>query len=189
VPSKAVPTDHKELRRFLERAQGGDQTTLPMVQEFLKDSHMVDVCGNLAAHAERILIEKFSGKDLTVKEGVRRKLESLRAELGGPSPTPLERLLVERIALCWLHLHHLEVVYGSKESMTLDLGVYFQKCIDRAHRRYLSSIKTLAVVRKLAIPVLQVNIAKKQVNVAGTCPPTENERKPQGQQTIASTER
>jgi hypothetical protein len=31
----------------------------------------------------------------------------------------------------------------------------------------LAAIKTLAVVRKLAVPVLQVNIAKKQVNVAG----------------------
>jgi hypothetical protein len=41
--------------------------------------------------------------------------------------------------------------------------------MDRAHRRYLSAIKTLATVRKLALPVLQVNIAKKQVNVAGAC--------------------
>jgi hypothetical protein len=29
--------------------------------------------------------------------------------------------------------------------------------------------RTLAVVRKLAVPVLQVNIAKRQVNVAGQC--------------------
>jgi hypothetical protein len=176
VPSKAVPTDPKELRKFLERAQNGDQTTLPMVQDFLKDPHMVEVCGNLAGYAERALIGKLSSKDLTVSEGVRLKLESLRAELAGPSPTPLERLLVERIAVCWLHLHHLEVVYASKDSLTLDQGIYFQKCLDRAHRRYLSAIKMLAVVRKLAIPVLQVNIAKKQVNVAGACPPAQNER-------------
>ena len=48
-------------------------------------------------------------------------------------------------------------------------SVYYQKSIDRAHRRYLSAIKTLATVRKLALPVLQVNIAKKQVNVASPC--------------------
>ena len=46
---------------------------------------------------------------------------------------------------------------------------YLQRCIDWAHKRYLSAIKTLAVVRKLAVPVLQVNIARKQVNVAGPC--------------------
>ena len=37
----------------------------------------------------------------------------------------------------------------------------------RECRRYLSALKTLALVRKLAVPVLQVNIARKQVNVAG----------------------
>src|SRR5262249_53345289 len=36
-------------------------------------------------------------------------------------------------------------------------------------KRYLAAIKTLALVRKLVIPVLQVNIARKQVNVAGPC--------------------
>jgi hypothetical protein len=51
--------------------------------------------------------------------------------------------------------------------MTLDLAAHYQACIDRAHKRYLSAIKALAVVRRLALPVLQVNIAKKQVNVAG----------------------
>jgi hypothetical protein len=66
---------------------------------------------------------------------------------------------------------------GSKDSMTLDLGMYYQKSIDRAHKRYLSAIKSLAVVRKLAIPVLQVNIAKKQANVAGPCVAPESEKK------------
>jgi hypothetical protein len=32
------------------------------------------------------------------------------------------------------------------------------------------------LVRKLALPTLQVNIAKKQVNVAGSCVAAENEK-------------
>ncbi len=48
--------------------------------------------------------------------------------------------------------------------------------MDRAHNRYLSAIKTLATVRKLALPILQVNIAKKQVNVAGPCLPADSAR-------------
>ena len=76
-------------------------------------------------------------------------------------------MLAERIAACWLHVYHLERIYASKDGMTLDLAAHYHRCIDRAHKRYLSAIKTLAVVRKLALPVLQVNIAKKQVNVTG----------------------
>jgi hypothetical protein len=168
--------DMKELQRVLERAQSGDEATLPALREMLKEPHLVEVCGNLAAHAEQTLIRKFSGKDLAVREGLRRKLDTLRAELAGPTPTPLERLLVERIAACWLHLYHLETVYAGKDSMSLELAQHYQKCIDRGHKRYLSAIKTLAVVRKLAVPVLQVNIARRQVNVAGVCPTGDGER-------------
>ena len=92
--------------------------------------------------------------------------EELRTELSGQNPTPLEKLLVERIVATWLHLHHLETLYASKDSFSLDLGVYYQKVISAAQKRYLAAIKSLAEVRKLALPVLQVNIAKKQVNVA-----------------------
>jgi len=59
------------------------------------------------------------------------------------------------------------VRYGQgQEDRTIVQGDYQQRRMDRAHKRYLSAIKALALVRKLALPVLQVNIARKQVNVA-----------------------
>jgi hypothetical protein len=42
----------------------------------------------------------------------------------------------------------------------------YQQWLDRAHGRYLTAVKMLALVRKLAIPPVQVNVAEKQVNVA-----------------------
>ena len=53
-----------------------------------------------------------------------------------------------------------------KKEMSLALGLYYQKSLTAAQKRYLGAIKGLAEVRKLALPVLQVNIARKQVNVA-----------------------
>jgi hypothetical protein len=170
VPIEAVPTDPTELQKVLERAQRGDETTLPVLRELLKETRMVEACGNLAEHFERTLVRKLSGKDLAVSEGLRRKLGCLRAELAGPTPTPLERLLVERIVACWLHLYYLEAAYAGKDSMGPELASYYQRSLSAAHTRYLSAIKALALVRKLALPVLQVNIAREQVNVAGPCP-------------------
>jgi len=37
-----------------------------------------------------------------------------------------------------------------------------------ALHRFLAAVKTLALVRRLAIPVLQVNLAQQQTNIAGT---------------------
>jgi hypothetical protein len=156
---------------LIDRAQRGDKAALPAVRELLKDPATVDMLGgDLARQAQLTLIGKFSGKNLLFKESLTRKLELLRAELSGPSPTPLERLLAERVVACWLHLHGLEAYYAGEDRMSLELGAYYQRCISAAQKRYLAAIKTLALVRKLAVPVLQVNIARKQVNVAGPCP-------------------
>jgi hypothetical protein len=155
-----------------DRAQKGDKSALPALREVLKDPAAVDLLGgDLARQAQLTLIDKFSGKNLLFKESLTRKLELLRAELAGPTPTALERLLVESVVACWLHLHHLELVYAGKESMSLDLGTYYQRSLSSAQKRYLAAIKALALVRKLALPVLQVNIAREQVNVAGPCQP------------------
>ena len=140
---------------------------MPELRELLKDPASVDSFGgDLARQAQLSLVERFTGKNLLYKESLQRKLELLRDELAGPSTTPLERLLVDRVVTCWLHLHHLEVIYANKESMPLAVGTYYERSISAAQKRYLAAIKTLALVRKQAVPVLQVNIAKKQVNVA-----------------------
>lgn len=39
-------------------------------------------------------------KNLAFREAIRRELKELRAELEGSNPTPMERLLVDRIAAC-----------------------------------------------------------------------------------------
>jgi hypothetical protein len=52
----------------------------------------------------------------------------------------------------------------SEDGMSLAQSEHAQRRIDRAHRRFLSTVKTLAVVRGLALPALQINVARQQVN-------------------------
>src|SRR5262249_3210086 len=178
LPTEVLPMKVEDLVAMTDRAQNGDRTTLPALRELLKHPEAVALPGgDLARQAQLTLIDKFSGKNLLLKESLTRKLELLGAELAGSNPTPVERLLVERIVTCWLHLHHLEMIYAGKDSLSLELGGYYQRSLDRAQKRYLAAIKTLAVVRKLAVPVLQVNIARKQVNLAGPSAVVDSERK------------
>jgi hypothetical protein len=157
-----------EVKDLLRRAERGDETALVSVRELLAEPELVEALGgNLARRAEDALLAVYCGNSPLTREAITRKLQDLRAELGGPNPSPVERLLAERAVGCWLHLHHLEITRAGKASMELSLALYYQKAIDRAHKRYLSALKALVEVRKLAAPVLQVNIARKQVNVAG----------------------
>ena len=167
----AVPTGADEMRKFLKRARGGDEWTLPVLRKMLENPATVDALGgDLARQAELSLIDAAAGDNLSFREALARKLELLRAELAGPSPTPVERLLVERVVACWLQVQDADVRYAQgQKGCTLAQGEYQQRRMDRAHGRYLSALKTLALVRKLAVPVLQLNIARKQVNVAAPC--------------------
>jgi hypothetical protein len=169
VETSIVPTDRKQLEKIIQRAREGDEAMLPVLQQLFKDPAAVDrLGGDLARQAELSLTRSATGKNVLLREALQRKVELLRAELGGPAPAPLERLLVERVVACWLQLHLADVFLAQQNGkLSPRQAEYHERARDRAHKRYLSSIKTLVLVRKLAVPVLQINIARKQVNVAG----------------------
>ena len=155
------------LNATIRKAERGDAAALAVVREALKQPGIPDaMCGNAATEALRLLVTAYAGENPVAREATVCKLVEMRAELSGPAPTALEKLLVERVLATWLHLHTVERGYAGREGMSLAQGLYYQKCLTAAQKRYLAAIKGLADVRKLALPALQVNIAKKQVNVA-----------------------
>lgn len=133
-----------ELKHLIERAKGGDESTLPALREWLdQDSRAWELTGNPAYQTQMSMIKAASDTGLAVEEMIHRKVSDLQQELAGPSPSPLERLLVERITTCWLHLYCVECIYVQKQSkLTLPQGEYYQRRINHAHCRYLSAIQS-----------------------------------------------
>lgn len=99
-----------------------------------------------------------------VGEACRREAAKLKQKLTREPSTPLEDLLIERIVICWLDLNYAQTIWSQMSDPTWKQAAYHQDRIDRAHRRYLSAIKSLAQVRKLQIPAVMLNIADKQMN-------------------------
>jgi hypothetical protein len=79
----------------------------------------------------------------------------------------LETLLIGRVVTCWLQLHYWDVLAAQSTESTLRQRDYLQRSQERAQRQYLSAIRSLAAVRRLLLPAVQVNIGAQQVNVAG----------------------
>ena len=95
----------------------------------------------------------------------------LGPQLEGEDPTPIERILAERASLSWFVVHWYEDSFVERiDEMTIPQAVFHQGRIDRAHARFVAAVKALAQVRKLAVPALQLNIARNQVNVAEGAP-------------------
>jgi hypothetical protein len=130
--------------------------------------HYRENYGSPAEVLRQYLIDKEAGKNILVEEALRQKLDNIRAELEGPNPTPIERLLAERASICWFIVHRYELAYANASGWSIANADLQQRKIDKAHARFLSALRTLAQIRKLALPTLQLNIAKNQVNVADT---------------------
>jgi hypothetical protein len=161
----------EKLRGLLGKAEKGDKDAVPEIRQILDERpdlawQFVDV----AQVAEEALIEKMTGKeDLAVKEIMRCQLKAMREEIAGENPSPLERLLAERVVATWLQIQLFEALYASgmsKRSMTIAQGSYHQKRLDQSYRRHLSAIRALAQMRKLlkGTAITQINIADKQIN-------------------------
>ncbi len=161
--------DGEKIEKLFRRAEQGDEKALAFMREWFDDTPSAcDKIGDLARRAEDSLVNVYT-KNLVIQEALHSKLNALRREIGGPDPSPLEDLLAQRIAACWLQVHYLETMYAQNLKncgLTGRQSESFQRSIDRAQRRYLSAIKTLVQVRRLLAPMVQVNIAEKQVNIA-----------------------
>lgn len=106
-------------------------------------------------------------QDLATKELLKHQLESMRMEVAGEYPSPLERLLAERVVATWLEVQLFSGLYAKGiKNKTMSQGEHRQKRLEGAHRRHLSAVKALAQIRKMG-PVMQINIAGKQINTAG----------------------
>jgi len=165
--AKETRAAHTELTNLAERARTGDETAVPLIREFLQRPGAVGAFGgDLAEQVFVSMTKSIAGKNLGFREDVRCKLDRLRAELSGDNPTSVERVLVERVVACWLQVQDAELRAAQATDASIKQADFHQRRMDATNRRFLAAVKTLALVRKLAVPVLQVNIAKKQVNVA-----------------------
>ncbi|MBE2252867.1 MAG: hypothetical protein IAE78_25265 [Myxococcus sp.] len=125
------------------------------------------VGGDLAGYVETGWVHLFAGKDVFARESMGIELKRLKSALAGPSPTAIELLLVDRVAACWVQANYADAVEATQGDRTLRQAELAMKRQTHAHKRLLLALKTLAEVRRLMAPTVQVNIAEQQVNVAG----------------------
>jgi hypothetical protein len=141
------------MRRVLERAERGDRSALPALEMLLDATPEVwRAYGDLARVAEDAWVELVAGPNLLLKESLRRKLIEMKSELlSGAAASPLEHLLVGRVAAGWLQAAYADAAAAQLREKSLDLAQLEQqqRRQERAQKGYLAAIRTLATVRKL----------------------------------------
>jgi hypothetical protein len=143
----------KGLELLFERARKGDRSVLPELCAVLDaDPRLWEQYGDIALHAEAALVTLVAGENLLMAESLIRKLQAMKRELGGPSPSPLERLQVERVTATWLHVNYYESQMAQTKKATDRRWKHLERLQDAANRRHQAAIKSLATIRKLLTP-------------------------------------
>lgn len=178
---KALPTgdelhqqakqgDMAPLREALKRAEEGDAEALRVVRRVFDLAPKFWDLYSPEGVLQTALTQNLANKSVLAEEAAKRRLEAMRRDLSGPNPTPLEALLVERVCFCWLAMMNddtQDALRYQKGSSFEAMETYSRRA-ETAQRRFLAAVKTLATVRRLAIPPVQVNVGQNQVNVATT---------------------
>jgi hypothetical protein len=110
---------------------------------------------------------------------LRRVQAEYAADLVGPNPTGVEDALAQTAAINWYVMRLFEAMFfkaNNAQGQTLREAEAMQRMINHAHRRLLSTLRTLAVIRRLDIAAVQINIAGQQVVGDAHCGPGQENR-------------
>ena len=143
----------EQLHRLVERAEGGDASVMGELRVALDANPWVwERFGDLAKQSQAAWLLLIAGRNLLLLESTQRKAAQLRAELAGPAPSPLERLLIERVVACWLQTNFADASYAQLKGNSPAQHTAALQRQNSAQQRYLQAVKALATVRKLLRP-------------------------------------
>lgn len=151
APEKMPDAKFTELMR---KARDGDATACAEFYKYI-DAHgtshaMVDA---LVDRKEGVL---FSYKDRLQQEAMRRKMTEIEQSLRRPDDTAIANLLIESAVLCWVRVTQAENLLRGKldadGGSRIEVLLFCDKMLDRAHKRYTQTLQTLAVVRRVHLP-------------------------------------
>ena len=142
-----------ELARLVGRAERGDLTVLPALREALAANPNVwQTYGDLSLQAEGALVRVAAGSNLLLAESLLFKLRALKAELGGDGDSPLERLLIARVAATWLQVSYHDTLVAQAAGAGEARLRALQRLQDAASRRTTASCLIDARCRRLLRP-------------------------------------
>lgn len=167
------PAGFKELReltRKVDKAKPDSADVAALGALLYRQPELWRICGDLAEQAALRLIEELNAPQ-SMKRSMQSGLVAMADELARPEDGPLESLIIRQIVGAWVRLAYTEYSYNGTlvaGNQTLAQADFWERRMTAAERRYLRACETLARVRRLQLPAVQVNIAEQQVNQVNT---------------------
>jgi len=157
--SKTLPT-FDEVRSLIKRADVAkpQQADVDALKELIRETPEKSIwrdAGDLLTQARAQCLQK-SGATGFGKEVIGFRCEQMEKELASEGDGPLEKLLIGQIVFAWLRLSFIEYAYSevwdSADGVSFERGLFWEKRLTAAQKRFHSACVSLARVRKLMRP-------------------------------------
>lgn len=110
---------------------------------------------DMMTQARRAFVEGATSSAMS-QEIMNHACDELRQELAQPEDGALEKMLIDVAVFAWLRLSVIEqgytAIYGEPGGTTLTKGIFWEKRLNAAHKRFERACTNLARVRKLLRP-------------------------------------
>jgi len=138
------------LRELVAEAKQGNAEVLPELKRLLdRYPEVWRHYGDMAKHVESKWLDMIAGDDAAVRESLERTAAVRKSQCLDVGGSPLERLLVDRINMSRLMVYFFDSALAIAVDAPKTRVRFLQQQLDRAQKRHLEAVKSLAEVRSL----------------------------------------
>jgi len=164
-----TPKTWDQVKALIDRTNviNPNQADIELLQHTLtetSDRSLWRECGDVLLQARRGYLETLDASHVA-RETAKLRCDQMQKELANEGDGPLERLLIDQVIFAWLRLSQIEAKYTqiwtTPGGVTFDQGLFWEKRLTAAHKRFDQATVALARVRKLlqGVKVKNLNVA------------------------------
>jgi len=175
-----IKIDQAEADSFLEmvgrayKAKKPAKEDLQEIRNFLINRpQLCKAVFGLVEAVQGEIIKNMMGDQALTQIAIEEYVLSVREEMGYNDAPIMEKLIIENIIISWLRVYFCESQLSFRMSGQVSMSVleFWERRLTVSQRRYLAACESLAKIRKMKIPAVQLNIGEKQINVPGDLNP------------------
>ncbi len=153
VETPTMPT-REQLDALVAAANSNIPGAIDKLRQVLTDLPEIwQRVGDMGKQAEAAIIVLIARGDKLIQESLLKQLEQMRSDLHGASPSPMEKVLVDRFVLLWLHAQHVSTAYQIQpETQSIASGRYLSALRESAQRQLNLALQAITTYRKLGSP-------------------------------------
>ena len=160
-PEAERKKEYAQLTALIKAVDGGDIGKARELRELIKSRDYLRQIGDMHMQVFSHLVGRLAGDKASMVEFMLARLDEQKAKLGYDEAGELERMMIERIVMCWLRVVEAEnyCTKASNGGHSLKLCDYAERSLTRASSRFMKASEALARYR-LMIQVTKIATAK-----------------------------